>query len=213
MKDPQVLSRYSYDSASTNHSHVYLLPRLKQILDGYFQSNTSSRRVFDLGCGNGSVAFWLQQHGYDVAGIDPSAEGIAFANAAFPELELEQASAYDDLSSRWGTFPALVSLEVIEHVYDPREFVATAFRLVQPGGIAVLSTPYNGYLKNVAIALAGRFDKHVNPLWPGGHIKFWSVATLSKLLVDAGFETVQFHRVGRIAPLAKSMIAVARKGL
>ena len=211
MKDSQFISGYRYDSAKSNHSHAYLLPRIRSILDGYFQSHDFRRDVFDLGCGNGSAAFWLKEQGYYVTGIDPSADGIAFANAAFPDLKLEQASAYDDLKSRYGTFPALISLEVIEHVYAPREFVRSAFRLVRPGGIAVFSTPYHGYLKNIAIAASGGFDKHVNPLWDHGHIKFWSIATLSKLLMEEGFGEVDVHRVGRIPILAKSMIAVARK--
>jgi 2-polyprenyl-6-hydroxyphenyl methylase/3-demethylubiquinone-9 3-methyltransferase len=73
----------------------------------------------------------------------------------------------------------VISLEVVEHVYAPRSFAATIFDLLEPGGIAVLSTPYHGYLKNLAIAALNGFDKHVNPLWDYGHIKFWSQRTLS----------------------------------
>jgi hypothetical protein len=37
------------------------------------------------------------------------------------------------------------------------------------------------------------------------------VATLTKLLKQAGFGAVEFRRIGRIPPLAKSMIAIAKK--
>jgi 2-polyprenyl-3-methyl-5-hydroxy-6-metoxy-1,4-benzoquinol methylase len=211
MQDLQFLSGYRYDDSQSNHAHAYLLPRVQAILDGFFKSRDIQPEVFDLGCGNGSAAFWLSQHGYCVTGVDPSLDGIAVANVAFPHLKLQQGTAYDDLAARCGTFPALISLEVIEHVYAPREFARTAFELVKPGGIAVVSTPYHGYLKNIAVAVSGKFDVHVNPLWDHGHIKFWSFATLSKLLIDAGFVDLEFHRVGRIGILAKSMIAVARK--
>jgi 2-polyprenyl-3-methyl-5-hydroxy-6-metoxy-1,4-benzoquinol methylase len=211
VEDRQFLAQYRYDDSQANHAHAYLLPRVRAILDGFFQTSDYKRDVFDLGCGNGSAAFWLSQHGYHITGVDPSAEGIAAANAAFPELKLEQGTAYDDLAARYGTFPALISLEVVEHVYSPREFVRTMFELVKSGGIAVVSTPYNGYLKNIAVAVTGKFDMHVNPLWDHGHIKFWSVKTLSQLLLDAGFSDLEFHMVGRIGILAKSMIAVARK--
>jgi len=36
---------------------------------------------------------------------------------------------------------------------------------------------------------------------------------LTTLLTEAGFQTIRFHRVGRIPALAKSMIAVAEKPL
>jgi 2-polyprenyl-6-hydroxyphenyl methylase/3-demethylubiquinone-9 3-methyltransferase len=54
-------------------------------------------------------------------------------------------------------------------------------------------------------------DAHFTALWDGGHIKFWSVATLSRLLAEAGFEIVSVTRVGRIPILAKSMVALIRK--
>jgi 2-polyprenyl-6-hydroxyphenyl methylase/3-demethylubiquinone-9 3-methyltransferase len=37
------------------------------------------------------------------------------------------------------------------------------------------------------------------------------VRTLTLLLEEAGFRDIHFERVGRIPPLAKAMIAVARR--
>ncbi len=98
----------------------------------------------------------------------------------------------------------------MEHVFDPRHFIRTARALLQPSDTLVLSTPYHGYTKNVVLALTNRFDKHLNPLWDGGHIKFWSKATLGALLREVGFTDMSFYRVGRIPQLAKSLIVVAR---
>jgi 2-polyprenyl-6-hydroxyphenyl methylase/3-demethylubiquinone-9 3-methyltransferase len=99
----------------------------------------------------------------------------------------------------------------VEHVYSPREFARTVYDLLEDGGVALISTPYHGYFKNLAIALTNSFDRHVKPLWDHGHIKFWSMATLRQLLEEAGFTSVSFHRVGRLPLVAKSMIAVAKK--
>lgn len=54
-------------------------------------------------------------------------------------------------------------------------------------------------------------DAHFTALWDGGHIKFWSIATLGALLEEAGFTDLRFERVGRIPALAKSMICAARR--
>lgn len=64
---------------------------------------------------------------------------------------------------------------------------------------------------NLAMAMTGRMDAHFTALWDHGHIKFWSVRTLGLLLEEAGFRDIAFTRVGRVPPLAKSMIAIARK--
>lgn len=79
------------------------------------------------------------------------------------------------------------------------------------GGTAILSTPYHGYWKNLAMALTGKMDAHFTALWDHGHIKFWSMNTLTALLKETGFCNIGFKRAGRIPALAKSMIAVARR--
>jgi hypothetical protein len=61
------------------------------------------------------------------------------------------------------------------------------------------------------LALTGRMDAHFTALWDHGHIKFWSMKTLSALLFEAGFKDISFMRVGRISVLAKSLIAIAKK--
>ncbi|WP_114279058.1 class I SAM-dependent methyltransferase [Thioalbus denitrificans] len=200
------ISGYRWDDSELTSSHDYLLPALLKEL-----RRLREGRLFELGCGNGSVANVLSQHGWDVTGIDPSTDGIAQANSRFPHLKLYAGSAYDDLSASYGRFPVVTSLEVVEHVYFPRKYAATLFDLLEPGGTAIISTPYHGYWKNLVLALTGRMDAHFTALWDHGHIKFWSVRTLGVLLKEAGFRDIAFTRVGRVPPLAKSMIAIARK--
>ena len=167
--------------------------------------------MFEVGCGNGSVANWLHSRGLHATGIDSSESGIQQAKWAYPKLELSLGSAYDDLVAKHGAFPVVISLEVVEHLYSPRVFANTLFNLLEPGGTAIISTPYHGYFKNLALALSGRFDAHFSALWDGGHIKFWSPRTLARLLVESGFMNLHFYRVGRIPPFAKSMIVTAEK--
>ena len=111
-------AQYRYGNSELGWAHGYLLSPLKSIV-----SKIGPCKVFELGCGNGSVANWLHGLGYTVTGIDYSISGIAQANKAFPEVRLEVGSAYDDLSAKYGKFPLIISLEVIEHLYSPRIFV------------------------------------------------------------------------------------------
>ncbi len=198
---------YTYHSAEHSHAHAYLMPCVTGILSG----RGAGLRIFDLGCGNGSVAHALAGLGHEVAGVDPSKEGIAHANAAYPELRLERGDAYEPLAERFGQFDAVVSLEVVEHLYAPRDYARTLAALIRPGGFAIVSTPYHGYLKNLALALSGKMDRHFTALWDHGHIKFWSIATLTTLLEEAGLRVAEVHRVGRIPALAKGMVLVAEK--
>lgn len=199
---------YQYHSAAPSWSNQYIWPAL----DRRITSRLGKRaRVMDLGCGNGATSAHLARLGFDVVGVDPSESGIEIARAAFPECHFAQRSAYDDLAAEFGTFDAVISLEVIEHCYAPRALAATVFSLLKPEGSAFISTPFHGYWKNLALALLGKFDDHWSPLWDGGHIKFWSERSLALLLRETGFSDISFDRIGRIPPLAKSMLATAMR--
>ena len=150
--------------------------------------------------------------GYKVIGIDPSADGIEIASKSYPETEFIKGDSRT-LSAFHGNQKLIYSLEVIDHIYDPYDFMNSVYSALQNQGIAIISTPYHGYFKNVLIAILGKFDDHVTALWRNGHIKFWSRKTLSVLITECGFEVLEFHRVGRVPPLAKSMIFVIRKNL
>lgn len=204
---------YPYATAKRAHTAAYLHSTVLREIAAALgrRSAVPEPTVFDLGCGNGSTAAVLSQHGYSVVGVDPSVSGIQIANAAFPHLKLEAGSCYDDLAAKHGRGPVVVSLEVVEHVFLPRKFARCVFDLLEPGGTAIISTPYHGYWKNLALALTGKLDAHFTALWDYGHIKFWSIKTLSALLTEAGFRDIRFTRVGRIPVFAKSMIAVAKR--
>lgn len=206
------ISGYRFPDAELSPSHLYLLPCVIEEIDFLAQSLPRSNwRLFDLGCGNGSTAAVLAERGWELVGVDPSSEGISSARHAYPDLNLNIGSAYDDLAKKYGRFPIVLSLEVVEHLYDPRRYARTLFDLLEPGGTAIISTPYHGYWKNLVMAITGTLDAHFTALWDHGHIKFWSIATLTTLLEEAGLEVIEYKRVGRLPPLAKSMIAIARK--
>ena len=138
MRELQGIAGYRYSGANLNSSHDTLLPAVRRLL-GSLKVPPTERRLFELGCGNGSVANALAQMGWDVIGVDPSTEGIEQAQAAYPELKLATGSAYDDLAGQYGQFPVVLSLEVVEHVYAPRDYARTVFDLLVGG--ARLSCP------------------------------------------------------------------------
>ena len=199
------VSVYEFKTTGAAPSHNYLLPALEPLL----QAHAPTKRVFELGCGNGSTAAHLHARGYTVTGIDPSASGLAVA--AERGLDLHQGSTEEDLAASYGTFPVVISLEVVEHVFSPKLYAERVHDLLEPGGVAIVSTPFHGYFKNLALAVTGKMDSHFTALWEGGHIKFFSRETLGRLFQRVGMEEVDFKRVGRVPQLAKSMIGVYRK--
>lgn len=199
---------YRYSNSKAPHTQAYLWPVVFDLLK---ETAPNARRVLDAGCGNGSLAAQLKAMGHHVEGFDLSESGIRVANEAFPDIEFKVASVYDDLRTVYAEpFDAIVSLEVVEHLFEPRTYVKRMREVIKPGGTFILSTPYHGYLKNLVMAATGKLDHHFTALWDGGHIKFWSRETLSKLLVEAGFRVVAFRGAGRGAYMWKSMVLAAQ---
>jgi len=205
---------YGWQSSEAAASHGYLSPKILDIVNNFISSNTAypRPRVFDAGCGNGFLAGQLIERGYDVSGCDASEEGVRQASLKYPQGRFEKFSVYEDVSGHFGDeWDLVVSSEVIEHLYDPRMFIRNIHSLLRNDGMLVITTPYHGYLKNLVMALSGKMDAHFTALWDGGHIKFWSLATLTELLKETGFHDIHFYGAGRLPLLWKSMILTARK--
>ena len=204
---------YGWHSGDAEQSHDYLQPVVLSAVRALTPVRAAPARVFDAGCGNGALLHKLQLSGYDVAGCDASESGVVQARRLCGQaVRVERLSVYEDLSATFGSnWDVVVSTEVIEHLYSPRDFVRQVRSLLRPGGALILSTPYHGYLKNLALAATGALDRHFTALWDGGHIKFWSYATLKQLLGEAGLQRFAFYGAGRLPWLWKSMVVVARK--
>jgi len=167
------------------------------------------RSICDLGCGNGHISGRLAALGYEVTGVDASASGIQIAQHAVPDGNFVQALIDRDLDI--GKFDLVISSDVIEHLYRPSDLLEATVAQLKPGGHVLLGTPYHGYLKNLVLAATGKMDAHFSALHDGGHIKFFSVNTLSKLVRSHGFDDLHFTFYGRAPWLWKNMICHARR--
>jgi SAM-dependent methyltransferase len=96
-------------------------------------------RTLEVGSGLGYLTAALRRDGVDATGIDVSAAAVADATARFG-AHFERVDVTDPgmVSSR---YDVIVGLEIIEHLPDPRAFVAALRRWLNPGGSLVISTP------------------------------------------------------------------------
>ena len=203
---------YSYKDSSLTNAHSYVLSPLLSMLPQPTHPNSEKIRVLDLGCGNGSLSHAIAQQGYDVVGVEDSKQGVTIAKKSFPNCHFIHSSIYDlPYSQLRNSFDVVISVEVIEHLLYPKELVRAAAECLKPNGQLILTTPYHGYLKNLVLAVSGKMDDHFTVLWDGGHIKFFSVKTLSSLLDSEGYTDMNFKFAGRFPYIWKSMLCSCRR--
>jgi ubiquinone/menaquinone biosynthesis C-methylase UbiE len=106
------------------------------------------KRVLDVAGGTGYGTEILLRSGgaLTVTGLDKSPDAIEYARAHFtsPSLDFVLGDAID-MPFGDGTFEVVVSFETIEHIKEPRRFLAEISRVLRADGTLVISTPNRAY--------------------------------------------------------------------
>jgi 2-polyprenyl-6-hydroxyphenyl methylase / 3-demethylubiquinone-9 3-methyltransferase len=126
--------------------------------------------LLDIGCGAGLFTEPLARLGAEVIGVDPSSASIEVARRHADETGAKVAyrvATVEGLAAEKRWFDVVSAMEVIEHVADPKAFVAAAASLVKPGGLFLAST-LNRTLKSFALAIIGA-EYVLRWLEPGTH--------------------------------------------
>lgn len=135
----------------------------------------AGRRLLEVGCGEGYGTALLAGAAAEAVGIDYDALTVAHAAARYREVGFVRANLAA-LPVPSESVDALVTLQVIEHVWDHGEFVDECLRVLRPGALLVVTTP------NRLTFSPGR-DEPVNPF----HTKEFTASELTTLLAEHGF--------------------------
>jgi 2-polyprenyl-3-methyl-5-hydroxy-6-metoxy-1,4-benzoquinol methylase len=185
-----------------------LVEERKRLLRVVLSNLPPGAQVLDSGCGNGVFTAFLCELGCDAIGIDISGTAIGYARQEYQEIRFEVASLEEGLPFKDEEFDAVWCTEVLEHLFDVEGALTEINRVLRSNGKLVLTTPYHGLLKNLAISIVA-FDKHYDPC--GAHIRFFTRRSMRLCLRKTGFVVERSTGVGRFWPVWMSHFIVAQK--
>jgi SAM-dependent methyltransferase len=170
-------------------------PGLNEHLDlmiRYMKPPQTPSLLLDVGCGDGEALALLKTIGWNVMGLefDPKAAQAARARGIeVREGDLAAASFPE------ATFDAVTSSHVIEHVYEPLEFLRESRRVLKASGTVIAVTP------NADGWTHFRYGRDWRGLEPPRHLCIFTERALAALAESAGFSRVTVHTTARSVAL------------
>ena len=142
---------------------------------GFDLKSLRSKKVLEIGCANGPFLTLARDLGADILGIDISADLVDEAVSNGLNCRVARVEEVT------GSFDVICLWDLIEHVTDPREFLAQVRRLSLPGTQLLIQTPRYG-------RVAELFGETWRYLLPIEHVVLYSLEALTALLSEFGFQ-------------------------
>ncbi|MEX0718609.1 MAG: class I SAM-dependent methyltransferase [Planctomycetaceae bacterium] len=161
-------------------------------------------RLLDFGCGGGSFLMRMREFGWDVRGMDVSAEcaravtertGIPVDVGTLPHPDVRPES-----------FDAITLWNALEHVHSPRATLRAVREALSPGGLVVVGVP------NIDSWTFREFGTDWHPLELPRHLTHFTPETLSRMLEAEGFRLLSLEHVSRPGFLRHSVELVQNAG-
>ena len=178
-------------SAMLHKLNPIRLAYIRDRIDQHWQADEhgfrplEGRTALDVGCGAGLLAEPLARIGAKVTAIDAAPEliEVAKAHAAGAGLAIDyRPIAVEDLT---GTYDLVTAMEVVEHVAEPKAFLASLAARLAPGGLMILSTPNRtAWSRLLTITLAEGFGQI--PKGTHHYEDFITPTEMTAMLADVG---------------------------
>jgi len=151
---------------------------------------SAGARLLDVGFGNGLQLRRMRELGWKVTGVDTDPTAVAAARDSGLDVRLGDLA---DQAFPEGTFDAIYSSHVIEHVHEPESLLRECHRVLKPGGVLVVVTP------NARSWGHHVFGENWFLLEPPRHLVIVGPNALQAAAQRAGFGVVETRTSGRIA--------------
>lgn len=155
-------------------------PRIQQIL----RAHPAPGSILDIGMGDGAFLAAMQQHGWDVYGIDIEPSVVAYAHACLG-IEYCKVADVENDPLPVGSFDCITLWGMLQLTYRPGELLAKLRTIISPEGILAIG------LSNFNSAGARIFRSHWYGLGLPRHLIHFDPASLKILLDQSGFEIIE----------------------
>ncbi len=186
----------------------FVAARLKKYAAGRSDAGPGFAYALNLGTGEGDYDRMIAGYSTQVLGCDVNEEDLAHArtlNQGVMNLRYEPNNALA-LTYESDTFDLVVSCEVIEHVGDPAQMIREMYRVLRPGGVAIMTFPSREFpITYDPINRCWQWIKKDSDreflvsqgAYAFGHDYLIGSADFKKWATETGFQIVEFQGLSR----------------
>lgn len=146
------------------------------------------RSLLDIGCALGVLLEEADKLGISSKGVDISAAAVSYAKKQHLSVHHDTCVSWEKRGGHAKQYDVIIALEVIEHEKNPLTMLQSMFRMLRPGGTAVLTTPNFNTLFRTLMGNNWVGYQHREHLW------FFTPETLTRLLKQAGFSHIRVRQ-------------------
>lgn len=167
------------------------VPRVDRLLAICQKYGVTTDALLEVGAGFGTFCTELMSRKVfsRVVGVEPTpdlaktcrARGIEIVESPIEKMVLADAVRFD----------VVASFEVIEHLFDPADFIAHMLRLLKPGGLVMLTCPNGQGFDIDTLGIASDSVDHE-------HLNYFNPDSLSQLLASSGLEVLESFTPGKL---------------
>ena len=131
-----------YTTEITSEHIISDNPIHQRLLKAYYLAQPYIKgNVLELGCGEGRGVALLAPLSKQYVALDKITQVVEALKKKFPDLDFHQAVFPPFGHVKDHSFDTVVSFQVIEHLKDDNLFLSEIYRVLRPGGRAILTTP------------------------------------------------------------------------
>lgn len=170
------------------------------------------RNILEIGCGRGETLAMIKQSKPDVSitGIEPYDVTPVISDIRMVTLQDYCASS----EAQFGCFDLILIADVIEHIWDYKEFLSLVDKLLAPGGYLVVSVPNLKFMPAITkILLYDDFPETPGGVFDQDHKRWFTKKKIQRVIKALNYKIVDISGINSVyqtqpTKLRKLIVAV-----
>ena len=184
----QYRDEFSADSEGKrkkSEDHFRIYKELNDRQFNLFKSRlTIDTKYLEIGCAHGGIVSRVDEYGVNECQVvEPNIQDFNFVKYKNPNI-ITHNSVFKDVELQENYFDIIVAFDVVEHDFEPKNFLKKCFDLLKKGGILMIAVPNH----NDVLLTNYECKKYKEFYYHKAHVNYFTKQSILDLCESVGFD-------------------------